>query len=267
VQAARTAEKQKPFFIGAAALFLAGLTAWGVLALMAKGNAQKELTQKEAEKAKLESIAGPIQTQFKEQDKLVALASQYTKTEEERTFWLGALQELQAAFASDVVWITDLEPIYGHSPLAPKTENKPKSVVKAEFYSQNYGVTGMENIKVDAPAATSRNRQAAAVTEVTPGANAVRIKGFWRSSDNPKAGNVVYDLIKRLRGNSPQGSHFKFTALPHVPTGARPPANANTPTEVPDEQLVQKLDSAPAESDFAGSFELIIPLSREVNIR
>ncbi len=263
VQAARTAEKQKPFFIGAAALFLVGLAAWGGLAMMAAGKAKDKLGAKEKEKESLSAIHNDIQKEFKEQDRLVALASQLTQTEEARTFWLGAVQELQAAFASDLVWITDLEPLYGHQPLAKREENKPKSVVKAEFYSQNYGVSGMENIKIDAP--VTGNKKAAVGPEVTPGANAIRIKGFWRSQDNAKMGNIVYDLIKRLREH-PQGSHFKFEAMPYVAPGAKPPAKMEL-MEVKDENLVQKLDQAPGEAEYAGAFELIIPLAKEVNIR
>ncbi|WP_367871307.1 Amuc_1101 family PilM-like pilus complex protein [Luteolibacter sp. Populi] len=265
VQAARTAEKQKPFFIGAAALFLAGLAAWGVLGTLAKANAEAKLKSLNEQKDKLAAIYNPIQGQFKEQDKLVALASQYTKTEEERTFWLGALQEVQAAFASNVVWITDFDPLYGHSPLAPKAENKPRSVVKGEFFSQNYGTSGLEGIKIEAAGAKKSAKPDPNAVEVIPGANAIRIKGFWRSSDNPKAGNVVYDLIKRLRAN-PQ--HFSFKALPYVaPTAKGAPKGADTPQDIPDEQLVQTLDAAPAEADFAGAFELIIPLSREIPVR
>lgn len=264
VQAARTAEKQKPFFIGAAALFLVGLAAWAGLAMMAKGKAQDKLKAEEGVKESLEAVHNDIQKEFKEQDRLVAQATQLTQTEEARTFWLGAIQELQAAFASDLVWITDLEPLYGHQPLAKHEENKPKSVVKSEFYSQNYGVTGMENIKIDAPVGRSGKADPKAA-EVIPGANAIRIKGFWRNQDNQKGGNVVFDLIKRLREH-PQGSHFKFEAMPYVAPGTKPPAKMDL-MEVKDQDLIQKLDQAPAEAEYAGAFELIIPLAKEVNIR
>ncbi|WP_035608183.1 Amuc_1101 family PilM-like pilus complex protein [Haloferula sp. BvORR071] len=266
VQAARTADKQKPFFIGAAALLLAGLAGWGVLNMVAKSNAEKKLGELSDQKDSLTKVYGPIQDEFKKQAALVETASQYTATEEARNFWLGTMQELQAAFASDIVWVTDFEPLYNHQPLAGK-ENKPKSIVKGEFFAQNYGTSGLENIKIDQPVGAKTPKAGAAPTaDVIPNANAVRIRGLWRSSDNPAQSKIVYDLIKRLRSNT-TGSHFKFTALPYVAPGAKAPKDADKPQEIPDELLVQHLDTAPAEADFAGSFELIIPLSQEVPSR
>ena len=259
VQAARTADKQKPFFIGAAALFLGGLAAWGLLNTLAAGKAEEETKNLAEQKEKLESVANPIQTLFKKEDSLVALANQYTATEEDRTFWLDLLQEVKAAMSSDAVWITDLEPLFDYNPT--DKDKKGKSIVKGEFYSTNYGSSALENIKVDVPVA--RGQKAADLPVITPTANAVRIKGFWR--DNPRAGNLVYDLLKKLRAD-PQ--HFKFEAMtvPEKDAKGKPKGKPEL-VELKDEQIVKQLESAPAAEDFAAPFELIIPLSREVPIK
>lgn len=262
VQAARTADKQKPFFIGAAALFLGGLAAWALFNTLAAGNAAAETAKLNDQKEKLESIANPIQQQFKKQEALVALANQYTGTEEDRTFWLDTLQELKAGMSSDAVWITDLEPLFDYNPLDP--DKKGKSTVKGEFYSVNYGTSALENVKVDVPTAKgARPPKGVVAPEITPTANAIRIKGFWR--DNPRAGNLVYDLIKRLRAE-PQ--HFKFQAMSVPQKDAKGnPRGKSELVELKDEQIVKQLESAPAAEDFAAPFELIIPLSREVPIK
>jgi len=261
VQAARTADKQKPFFIGAAALFLGGLAAWGVLNMLAASKAEQETAALNEQKEKLESIATPIQTQFKKEEQLVALANQYTSTEDERTFWLDLLQELKAGMASDAVWITDLEPLFDYNPTDP--EKKGKSVVKADFPTANYGVSSLENVKVETAAKGKVVKGAPAAPEITPTANAVRIKGFWR--DNPRAGNLVYDLLKRLRAD-PQ--HFKFEAMTVPAKDAKGVVKGKSElVSLKDEQIVKQLESAPAAEDFAAPFELIIPLSREVPIK
>ncbi len=261
VQAARQAEKQKPFFIGAAAAFLVGLAAWAVLGSLAAANAKDEAEKMAEQKDELERIANPIRSEFKKQADLVGLASQYTNAEADRTFWPELIQELQAGFASDAAWITDFDPMFNYDPLATgDATKKGRSTVKPEFYTGGYGVTGLENIKVDAPK-DSRGRPVPpkpGEPEPVPTANAIRIKGFWRGEGNPRGSNLIYDLIKRLREN-PQ--HLRFTAL-------ETPAKGNpTEVELKDDQLVKQLESAPAESDFAAPFEVIIPLSREVPIK
>jgi hypothetical protein len=223
---------------------------------MAVSKAAEELEGLTAQKDKLESIDNPIKSQFKKQAQLVVLASQYTKAEDERTFWLDALQELKAGFASDAVWITDFEPLHNYDPLAGEDKSKDgKSIVRSEFPSAQYGAAGLESIKVDVPLV--RGKPDPKAVTATPTANAVRIKGFWRA--NSRNGNVIYDLLKRLRAKP---EHFKFDAIP-VDEKNRP----LPPVALEDSQVVKQLDTAPAEEDFAAPFELIIPLSREIPIK
>lgn len=257
VQAARTADKQKPFFIGAAALFLVGLAAWGVMNTLAATKASDELKGLTDQKEQLEGIDNPIKSQFKKQAQLVALASQYTKAEDDRTFWLDALQELKAGFASDAVWITDFEPLHNYDPLAGDDKSKAgKSVVRSEFPASQYGAAGLEAIKVDVPLVRGKPDPKAA--EITPTANAIRITGYWRA--NSRSGNVIYDLLKRLRAKP---EHFVFEAYEVDAKGKK----AAKPSPLEDSQIVKKLESAPAAEDFAAPFELVIPLSREVPIK
>jgi type IV pilus assembly protein PilM len=262
VQAARTADKQKPFFIGAAALFLGGLAAWALFNTLAKANAEGELKGLTEQKAGLEQYNTPLQSQFKQQDSLVARASQYTKTEEERSFWPGAIQEIQAGFASDAVWITDFEPLFGYQAL--EKDNKPLPTVKNEFYTLSYGNSGMAGIKVEAPKTGPKpKKDAPAAPEITPNANAIRITGFWRT--NPRQSNIIYDILKKLRAN-PQ--HLNFEALPFTPASGKTPAKFGTePVALADQDIVKQLDTAPAAEEFAAPFVIVIPLSREVPIR
>jgi type IV pilus assembly protein PilM len=262
VQAARAAEKRKPFFIGAAALFLGGLAAWVGLSTMAVGKARDEAEGMVAQKDELARFASPIRAQIAEEKKQVALATQYTDAESNRTFWPELIQELQAGLASDSVWIVDLDPMFNYDPLADAdAAKKARSTVKTEFYAVGYGTSGLENIKVEGKV-DAKGRPVPlkpGEAEPTPTANAIRIKGFWRGGEsNPRGSNVVFDLLKRLR-EKPQ--HLRFTAV------AKDAKGKESTVELEDSQLVKQNASDPAESDFAAPFELIIPLSREVPIK
>lgn len=261
VQATRDADKRKPFLIGASAVLIGGLAVWGLLASLAASKASEKAKLMDDQKATLDAANGPIQAMLKKQDALTAVSNQYTSAEADRTFWLDSLEELKAGFASSAAWITDLEPLYGYDPLIP--EGKPKTIIKADFPNTTYGQTGMENVKVDPPAAAGRAgapKPKPEGPEPTPTANAIRIKGFWR--ENPRSQNLIYDLLKRLR-EKPE--HFKFVVP--APVSPKPKPGAPTTVELRDQDLVKKLDAAPAEADFAAPFEIILPLSREVPIK
>lgn len=255
VQAARAADKQKPFFVGAAVLFLAGIAAWGAMNTIAAGKAEKEKESLAEQQAELERYDRPIKSELKKQAQLAALAGNYTKAEDERTFWLDALQELKAGFASDAVWITDFEPIHAYDPFGGAKSGK--EIVRSEFPSAQYGVSGLQPIKVDVPVVKNQKPKPGAV-EPVPTANAVRIRGFWR--DNSRNSNIVLDLLKRLRATP---EHFSFTGYPVDEQGKK----AKDPVELQDSQIVKELQADPAEEDFAAPFELVIPLSREVPIK
>ncbi|MEK7954274.1 Amuc_1101 family PilM-like pilus complex protein [Luteolibacter soli] len=263
VQAARLAEKQKPFYLGAAAALLVGLAAWAGLSSVAASKAADESKKMADQKEELERVATPIDQEFKKQAQLLGLATQYTDAEADRTFWPELIQEIQAGFASDSVWITDFDPVFNYNPLGSAEDNKKsKSTVKSEFYALGYGVTGVENIKVEVPVAKgAKPPKPGAPTgpEIPATANAIRLRGFWRGGeDNPQGSNLIYTLIKNLR-EKPQ--HLNFTA---VVTDAK---GKKTEEPLKDDQIVKQLESAPAESDFAAPFEVVIPLSREVPIK
>ncbi len=259
VQAARTADKQKPFFIGAAALFLAGIAAWGVMNTLAAGKAADELKGLAEQQAELEGFDRPIKAEFKKQAQLAALAAEYTKAEDDRTFWLDALQELRAGFASDAVWIYDFEPLHNYDPFGGAEKSKAgRAVVRSEFASAQYGTSGLEAIKVDVPPPARGSRAKPPVAEPVPTANAIRIKGFWRAND--RNSNIVLDLLKRLRAKP---EHFSFTGYPVDEQGKK----AKEPVELQEKEIVKALQADPAEEDFAAPFELVIPLSREVPIK
>jgi hypothetical protein len=172
---------------------------------------------------------------------------------------MDLLAEVRGAFASDAVWLTDLEPVHGYDSakaLGPKTaqrkEKNGMSVVKAEFGTSQFDKSALVDIKIQEPAPTGRRpAQQAQAAPPAVTANAVRIKGFWR--ENPKSQNVVSELLKNLRDKS---THFRFAAKD---------ANGADVTLSDDQILDITVTGAPGELGLP--FEITLPLAREVAIK
>lgn len=255
---ARAAERRKPFLIGAAAALLLGVGAWAGLQWAAASKAEDELRSVDETKEQLEPIASEIRSLIEKEQAINKVASGYTSAEADHTFWYDLLSELRGAFASDAVWMTDLEPIAGYvSPVeaakpaggknAPAPDPKAltgKSIVRSEFFSAAYGQSSLQTVEADNP--TGRG---AAIQLTT--ANAVRVRGFWRK--NPQNQNVVSELLKKIREN-PGSFTFAF------------PAAGGKTVELKDEQIL-KVTVASEGPELAYPFEITLPLAREVKFK
>lgn len=250
VEQLRVEERRKPFLIGAAAIFLAGVGAWAGLQSVAAGKAKEKNDHQAETQAALAPIADEIQGLLKKENELKRIASGYTDAVNNQTYWLDLLSELRGAFASDAVWITDVEPLSGYDPQDPAS--KPASLIKAEFAGTAYGTSPINVTSATAPTTDKGGRPQTNAAPAEPTANAIRIRGLWR--ENAKSQNVVYDLLKRLRSNP---GHFRFTV-----TDAK-----GKQTELKDEQIVKSLTATQESGDLALPFELVLPLEREVRIK
>lgn len=259
VELTRAADRRKPFLIGAAALLLAGVAGWAVLQNLAGSEADKRKVSMEEQRDALAPVKQGIDTLLKKEATLNQIASGYTNAEADHGFWMDLLNELNGAFASDAVWITDLDPLSGYDPME---ETKPtpgrigkavqsgKSVVKADFANAAYGVSALADIK-GTPAPEPKGRKATPAPVPDPKANAVRIKGFWRQSAEGQ--NVVSNLLKNLRENS---KSFNFTIKDAK--GAE--------VALTDDRILD-ITVAGSAGEFGFPFEITLPLAREVAIK
>jgi type IV pilus assembly protein PilM len=255
VEQARAADRRKPFLIAAAAVFLLGMTVWAVSRNIAAGKAAEQARSMAESAETLRPVVGAIEGLLKKQGEAQTVANAYTSVEADHAFWLDLLAEVRGAFASDAAWITDLEPIHGFVPLPPpdfKGTNG-RTVVNAGYATTAYGATSVVDIKIEAPQEGRRpgGRNQPPPVAKTATANAIRIKGLWR--ENPRAHNVVSDLLKRLREKP--GS-FTFTVK--GPDGK--------PVELRDEQVLS-VTSVAEGAELALPFEITLPLAREIPIK
>lgn len=266
VEQARAADLRRPWFIGTAAMLLAGMGIWATLQKVAASAASEKTAQMEEMREGLTPLAARVQGLLKKEATLRQIAGGYTGAEADQVFWLDLLAELRGAFASDAVWLTDMSPIHGFDPLiavGPKTEATKgpngQAAVRAEFFSATYGSSSLVEFQAD-PAAQARAAAAPRAPSAHAGvtANAIRIRGFWR--ENPKSQNVVSEQLKNLRDKSVA---FTFSI--------KNPKDPKHPVDLLDDQNLGKIlfitSVSNKNGELAQSFDVTLPLAREVTIK
>jgi hypothetical protein len=256
VEQSRAADRRKPFLIAAAAVLLGGVAAWAVFQNLAASKATEEARAMEESRETLAPLKADIDQLLKKEEALRQIATGYTDAESAHVYWMDLLAELRGGFASDAVWLTDLDPLSGYDPLADASKASPgkadaknptgRSVVKAEFPNTTYGASSLADVKIESQADSKKPGGPAVAT-----INAVRIKGFWR--ETPKSQNVVSELLKNLRDRS---TSFRFKV--------KDAKGAEVPLR--DDQILA-ITVAGKAGDLGLPFEITLPLAKEVVIK
>jgi Tfp pilus assembly protein PilN len=155
VVADRASQRRQPIMIAAAAVLILGFAAFATLKNSAASSAEQELSKLNSQKQQLEATAQPIEKLLAHEQALQKVSQQYVAAEQDQVQWLGILNALRSHFASEFVWVTDLEPLANYDVLLP---NDPKSkngdsVVNGAFSgSTSYGISMLAAIKSSTPA-------------------------------------------------------------------------------------------------------------------
>jgi type IV pilus assembly protein PilM len=263
VEQSRAADKRKPFLIAAAAILLGGMALWAGSQHLAASKAEDKAQTMSDQRDNLAPIESEIDKLLKKEDNLRQVATNYTDAESSRVFWMDLLSEVRGAFASDAVWLTDIEPVSGYNPLAEvataaagKTAAKSsngKSVVKTDFMALTYGLSALTETKSEEPEVQNKKspKSVAAPVSKSSMANAVRIKGYWR--ETAKGQNIVSELLKNLRDRS---TNFQFKIKDAK--GAE--------VSLSDERILEiTVTGKPGELGLP--FEITLPLARDLVIK
>lgn len=261
VEQSRAADRRKPFLIAAAAALVVGVGVWAAFQNVAASKAAEQAKRMEDQRNSLAPLKTDIDSLLKKEESIRLIASGFTDAESAHSAWLDVLSEVRGAFASDAVWLTDFEPISGYDPLAngrdaagkpdPKSRSG-KTIIKNEFATTTYGSSSLADIKTESAEPVPGKKGASPSTPAGVTANAVRIKGYWR--ENPKSQNVVSELLKNLREKS---SSFRFTVK-----GAD-----GKDVVLSDQQVLDSIASTIKAGDLASSFEITLPLAREIVVK
>jgi len=253
VEQERAEEKRRPFLIAAAAVLVAGCAFWSAMQFTAAGKAKDEVRTMSETRESLEPFHRQISALFRKQEVLTQSVNRYTKLEADQSLWIDVINEVAGAFASDVMWLVDLEPLHGFNPTHGEEQSLGTSVVRANFSASNYGTSSLTNIQVKPPEPQRGGRRQVQAAPATPTVNAIRVTGFWR--DNPRGQNVVTEVVRALRERSMM---FRFNHLD---------ARGN---EIPldEQEIITEIQTlAQSEGDLAYRFQIVLPLAREIAIR
>ena len=252
VEALRSADKRKPFFIASAAAIVVGMAAFGLLKSKAASDAEERLAALKQEKETLAQTGVPMENLLRKESQLKATAQAYITAKLNQTFWVAALNEITTHFSSQYVWSVDMAPVRGYDPLKKKVEAGQPDVNGESVVKDDFGANSTTS-SIIAKVATATSAPSKANTNTTDSStfNAIRIKGMWR--DNPDKQNVVNKLLASLQGST--STIFKFSGLNPDKSVA----------EFPKENILIKLQSAEDEKEkYAWPFEIVLPITREV---
>ncbi len=248
VEQSRAADKRRPFLIGAAAALVGGCAVWAGLQHVAAGKAADEARTMMETRDSLSPLHRQITNLFSQEDQLRGIATRYTDLETDQHLWIGLLSELSGAFASDVVWLTDIEPLHGFNPATGDQKSPGQSVVKEDFLNTTFGATPLNTIQQP----QRQGGRQADEPQAKPSINAVRISGFWR--ENPRGQNVVSELLRELRERT---DIFSLTT-----TDGRG-------NEVPldEKEIITQLSVTGGDGELAYRFRIVLPLAHEIAIK
>lgn len=251
VEQSRAADRRKPFLVGAAVVLLGGMAIWAVFQNLAAAKAVEKKVGMEDTRDMLAPVKKEIDQLLNNEAALNKVSSGYTNAESNHAFWMDLLGELRGAFASDSVWITDLDPLYGYDPLRDSNarEKSLTAVVKQDFGSTAYGLSSLAVSDIRDEQKDAKKGQPAGMKQIS--ANAVRIKGFWR--ETPKGQNVVSELLNKLREKS---SSFSFKVK-----------DAKGKEVTLTDDLILDITVAGKAGELGFPFEITLPLAREVVIK
>lgn len=253
VEQSRADEKRRPFLIGAAAILVVGCAVWAGMQFSAAGRARDEVRTMTETRDSLAPYHRQISVLLRKEEGLRKSSSSYTEIEADHTLWIDVVNELSGAFASDVLWLVDLEPLHGFDPTPGEKKSAGTSVVRANFPATTFRTSPLVNIQIGSPEPAVRGRLAPAATPKKPTINAVRLTGFWR--ENPRGQNVVADIVAAIRERS---SMFRFTKVDEK--GKEIPLD--------EKEIITEIQTvATGEGDLAFRFQIVLPLAREIAIR
>jgi type IV pilus assembly protein PilM len=179
----REIKERKPFWLAAAACLLAGSAALFAFAKFAEDKAKAKANHVSGQAAELRQLDARIKSAFATGEEVQEQRAPILRALEERRTWPDILNRLNGYFASEVIWVTDVEPMKGEESPLP-------------------GMLGSATaFRAPSPAPAAEEGEQG---EPKPPANAItnlRIRGLWRGlPENPNAGqDEIRKIVEKIR--------------------------------------------------------------------
>jgi hypothetical protein len=213
---------------------LAGVASLAAYGFFAQSKAESRAASLGADASGLRAVSASIASAFKEEEAVDKERQPMMDALAQRRAWPEMLAKLNAYFASDVLWVTDVEPLKDGEGFLADLIKDPKGSAK--------GARKAEPAKAAAPGDKGKAPAEPVVAEV---ASKLRVRGLWRSSPgNPDAGQdkarEIFDAI-----HNDKDSPFSTSQM---------------------DQAKDLNVSGRNEDTFAWPFELVLPLKSPLPI-
>ena len=183
VAARRDVQQRKPLWFAAAAAVVAGfaaLAAHAHFSSVKSAQMQKELAGKNQE---ITSLASRMDSEFKKADTIDRERLPMLGAIEQRRVWPGILASLNKYFASDVLWVTDVDCRKDGAPFLPELSGDARSKPPPAPAAPPAGG--------DKPGDRAKGKDAK-----PPGIDKVVVRGLWRS--NPQSESAGQDQLREI---------------------------------------------------------------------
>lgn len=171
--AARDSARRAPAIIMAGLCLVSALVATLIYFKKADGVVQAKVAAMEAEQSSLKVIANELKDLDEKLEGLRNQSGQIESAVNTRSYWVRLLQELNAKFENDMIWLTLVEPVSNGNSLTP-----------------SMGVAGSESAD---PAGLGVPADKAASTK---SAHELHLQGLYRKNDEGQ--EVVYRYVRAL---------------------------------------------------------------------
>lgn len=197
IKESRAEAKKRPYFLGAAVMFMLGTLIWAGAQFSFAKVADEKLNEVKTSFNKLKPFGRQLKALQIKRGQLDVIGNEYTEVIKNRYRAVERLEELRGYFASEIVWLDSVEDLIDYVPGEDAGEKKGDDFV--------YVSKGFKDISYGSPAtkpiAEPSNKKPQAQASLI---NAVRIKGYWRN--NPKGQQVVFEILERIKEST--GSSF-----------------------------------------------------------
>lgn len=230
VQRERTLARRAPFYWLAGVAAAAMLAASGLWYQKAAALADGKVDELKTVVNKLTALDGKIADLESRLEGIRRRSDPYSQAVFDRVYWIDTFNQLGQAMVDDKVWFVELQPLAADKQLLPETGSaKEGELVQMEESAE----AGLHTI------------------------DKIRLRGLWRSSDDPAGANVVFDYLNRLR----TAKRPLFDIAERDETGRVITAeNGEVTKKYSDTELVKDLDYGSAGNRYAYGFYLELPL-------
>ena len=188
----REIKAKKPLWLAAAACLLAGSAALFAFGNFAEDKARTKANDVRLQAEELRKLDQKIKAAFTTGEEVEKKRAPILRVLQERRTWPEILNRLNTYFASDVIWITDVEPMKGEESPVPNMLGS-SSTASRPAPAAPPAVEGAGGAGARGPGGQPK-----------PPANAIdnlRIRGLWRGlPDNPNAGqDEIRRIVEKIR--------------------------------------------------------------------